>query len=588
VPTSPRLLSRTLPAQRAPRLDVARPPRSAASWLGLAWAGAAPLGLAWAGAWLLGASLLGACGDDDRAPPDASLDAGAASDAADDMALRVDGGPPPSGCDRAGDPDAGPPLFGDGGPLDPAAFPRARGPGASRTTFGEEQLFRRCGDMTFGPTDERHHNTGFFLDGYLVRPWAHERGRGGVAVFAMDAPCTPVLIANVLDDRIRETHSTGYSTVGGRHIAVASLGGVQFWDVADVTAPRMVHDMALPDVRYPDAYMRVVMSVAWQAPYLYVGASDNGVFVIDAADVTAPRLVAQVVPEPLFRVGNVHALGNLLVVMGSENTRVALYDISLPDAPRPHPGGGFQVIAGYTSGGRPRLSTNYFGMLGGGYTYHARNGIGSGLAIFDVRDFNAPRFAGAIDAPDSAGGYVFLHEGLAFVGLSSYGMVYDVRDPADIRPVGRFDFPGDLDTITPLGNVAMVSVDDDAEGGVATGIFPWQREPDRRGPRVTWTVPQDGADMQSLLTRVGLTFDEFVAMESVWHGSVQVREVGAAAPLDGWYSGQEGQVNFWPAAPLRPGTTYEIVVPVGGVHDVSGNPITEPFRATFTTARCGT
>jgi len=533
---------------------------------------------------------LAACGgDDDGAGVDAGVDAALDAGVDTDAALPLDAGPPPSGCDRVTPIDASAPTpIDDGGVIDPGAFPPARGPGGPRVAFTDAQLLVQCGAMGFGPTDEHHHNTGFFLDGYLVRPWAHERGGGGIAVLEMDDPCNPVEVANVLDAQIRETHSTGLSTVGGTVIAVASLTGIEFWDLADITAPRMVHDMMLPGVRYPDAYMRVVMSISWQAPYVYIGGSDNGVFVVDATDPAAPRLVTQFTPEPNFRVGNVHAIGNLLIIMGSENTRVALYDISLPDAPRPHPGGAFKVYAGLDARGRERLSTNYFGMISGGYTFHARNGLGSGLAIFDVRDPNAPRYAGSIDAPESAGGYVFLHEDLAFVGLSSYGLIYDVRDPTAITERARIDFIGDLDTMTPLGNVVMVSVDDDSAGGIATGIFPWQAAPDTRGPRVNWSVPADGATAQSLLTRVGLTFDEFVAMESVWRGSVQVRETGTTTPLEGWYSGQEGQVNFWPATPLRPATTYEIVVPAGGVRDISGNALDQPFTSSFTTARCGT
>lgn len=517
---------------------------------------------------------------------DAGLDADLDAPRRLDAPLPIDAGPPPSGCGR----DGGLGRMGDAGmladELDPGAFVPAVGPGGPQTTFTEDQLLAVCGTMEFGDTDERHHNTGFFLDGYLVRAWAHEHGAGGIAVLDMSDPCNPALVANVLDDQIRETHATGYAALpSGRFIAVASLTGIQIWEVTDITAPRRVVDFTLPGVTYPDAYMRTVMSIAWQAPYLYVGASDNGIFVIDASDPTAPSLVLQLEPEPAFRIGNVHAVGNLLIAMGSENARVALYDISLPEAPRPFPGGSFLVAASFDSFGRPRISFNYFGMFSGGLSFHARNGTGSGLAIYDLHDPTAPRFLSAIDAPGSAGGYVFLHEGTAFLGLSNYGLLYDVRDPTAPTETGRIDFPGDLDTMTPFGNVVMVSVDDDADGA-ATGIFPWQMAPDGRGPEVNWVSPSDGAERQSLAARVGLTFDEFVAMESVWEGSFVVREMPSGVRVSGIYSGQDGQVNFFPDVPLRPSTTYEVSVPVGGVEDISGNPVTTAFRSTFTTTAC--
>jgi hypothetical protein len=516
----------------------------------------------------------------------ATIDAGTDAPRAPDVPVPPDAGPPPSGCGR----DAGlpPPTWPDaGGPFDPAGHPPARGPGLGAATFTEAELLTVCATMSFGPSDQLHHNTGFFLDGYLVRPYAHEHGGGGVAVIDMSDPCAPAIVANVTDANIRETHATGFSSIGGQFIAVASLTGIQFWDLGDITAPVMLTDMALPGVSYPDAYMRTVMSISWQAPFVYVGASDNGIFVVDALDPRAPRLVAQITPEPNFRVGAVHAVGNLLVAMGSENARVALYDLSVPELPRPYPGGSFLVASGFDRLGRPIPSTNYFGHFSGGRTFHARNGVGSGLAIYDVTEPTAPTWLSSVDAPGSAGGYVFLHEHLAFVGLSNYGLIYDVSDPTMPRDVARIDFPGDLDTMTPFGNMVMVSVDDDAVDGQPTGIFPWRREPDTRGPRVSWVSPADGATGQSIASRVGLTFDELVAMESVWAGSVVVREVASGTVVPGWLSGQEGYVTFWPAAGLRPGTEYEVLVPAGGVRDVSGNRTTAGFRSTFTTEGCG-
>lgn len=543
----------------------------------------------WASCWSWVVAATIGCGG-----PTTQADAGADAGESVDAARRLDSGPsdagpPPTGCDRldaALDGSAEP--IDDGGVIDPAAFPPARGPGGPRTTFSGDQLTTLCGHMDLGATDQLHHNTGFMLDGYLVRAWAHEHGGGGVAVLEIDEPCAPEIVANTLDDQIRETHATGYSTVGGRWIATASLAGVMFWDVSDITAPERVFDLTLPGVSYPDAYMRVVLSIAWQAPYLYAGAGDNGIYVVDATDPLAPRVVTQLEPAPRFRVGNVHVVGNLLIAMGAGNSRVALFDVSVPEAPRPIPGGSFIISDGTVDRfGRPLATTAYFGMVGGGRSYHARNGLGGGLAIYDLSSPSTPRFLGNVDAPGGDGGYVFLHEGLAFVGQSDYGCIYDVSDPTMPREIRRVEFPGDLDTITPLGNVMMVSVDDDAVDGHATGIFPWAEQPDARGPRVDWVVPADGATAQAVTSRVGITFDEFVAMESIWRGSFQVRELGTTTPVDGWYSGQDGVVNFWPRAPLRPGTTYEVIVPAGGVTDISGNPTTSDFRAAFTTETCG-
>jgi hypothetical protein len=83
-----------------------------------------------------------------------------------------------------------------------------------------------------------------------------------------------------------------------------------------------------------------------------------------------------------------------------------------------------------------------------------------------------------------------------------------------------------------------------------------------------------------------VTFDEFVELGTVWRGSMRVQRVGSDRPLEGEYSGQEGVVNFWPARPLDPDTEYEVVIPAGGVTDVSGNAVTAAFRSTFRTVAC--
>ena len=534
--------------------------------------------------WLL-LPLLAAC-DGSGDAPDAAVEDAGLSDAGGDAGrdAGVDAGPPVTGCDLAR--DGG--LVGDAGPMPaPGAFDPPRGPGGPATVFSADQLGEPCAYLPMGETDEDHHNTGFFLDGYLVRPWAHERGRGGVAVWDISTPCAPVLVANVLDAQIRETHSTGLSRIGGRWIAVASLQGIQIWDASDVTAPALVTDLALPGVRYPDSYMRVVMSVFWQAPYLFVGASDNGIYVIDAGDPTSPEIVAQWLPEPLFRVGQVIVIGNWLYAFSSEGSVAAVVDVRDPRSPRPVPGGRWTI----TNGDEDRLERPvplpaYFGHVSGGYAYHPRIGIGGGLAIFDVRDPFAPAFVGDFDAPDGDGGYVYLKEGVAYVGLSDYGAAIDVRDPSAPVLLRRFELTGDLDTVTPFGNVALVSVDDDAVAGQASAIMPMFEAVDARGPAVNMVVPTDGATDQPLSTRIGLTFDEFVEMNSVWAGSVLLRETESGRVVQAHLSGQEGVVNLWPVHPLSPATEYTLTVPAGGVTDLNGNATASTFGATFTTVAC--
>ena len=144
-----------------------------------------------------------------------------------------------------------------------------------------------------------------------------------------------------------------------------------------------------------------------------------------------------------------------------------------------------------------------------------------------------------------------------------------------------WDLPGDLDTITPFGNVAVLSVDDEAEEGVASVVMPWLAEPDSLPPEILRVRPEDGATGVPTTIRGGVGFNEFIDPGSVFAGSIQLHDADGAA-VDGWGSGQETIASYAPKATLAPGTTYRITVV--GITDLNGNALVEEFESTFTTA----
>lgn len=554
---------------------------------------------------------LDAGGGLDAGPGDAGQDArrdAARRDAGSDAALPFDAGPPVTGCELWEDADAGSLDAGssdgslDGGaaddaglgPLPPDAPPLA-GPGGPSRTFRGDELRVACAALDGGERDRDHHNTVRMLDGYLWMPWAHEAGVGGLSVFELSDPCAPVPVATTVAETMRETHAAGVAYLSGRRwMVTTSLTGILLWDISDPAAPRVVTDMSLPNVTYPDSYARVVMSTFWQAPYIYVGASDNGVFIVDASDPEAPSLVGQFEPIPAFRVGGVHAIGTTLVVFASEGARTQLFDVSDPTDPRPIPGGSWTLTDGGTDRlGRPNNRSAYFAHTNGGRAYYARHFLGGGLIIYDFHDPHAPRFLGAWTSPDlgANGGYVFIQGDEAFVGMSRFGEVIDIADPTNPTRLARIDMTGDLDMMVPVGNVIVASVDDDAVPGEASLVYPWKEVPDSVAPRVNFVAPRDGEEDVALGARVGVTFDEYIDLQTVHPGSFYLRPIdeGGAPlgpPVDALYSGQEGVYNLTPRRPLRPGTRYEVVVPAGGARDWSGNPTEAEFRSTFRTVSC--
>ncbi len=495
------------------------------------------------------------------------------------------GGPADAGADAQ--PDAA-----WGGPYpEPGAWGPNAGPGGPTRTFTAAELYQHCAYLDGGARDiSDHHNLAVMYDGYLLLPWAPEFGRGGLTFFDISDPCAPTVAGYGTNDQMRETHSIGFSQHGGRWAVVNGMtqpgislaGGIELWDVSDVSQPAAVSLMELPGFAYPDAYARVTLSVFWQVPYVFVAGADNGIYVVDARNPRAPELVTQVVFEPVLRAGQVQVIGNLLAVTTAEGARTVLMDVSDPADPQPIPGGDF--LARETDGGSAREA--YFTNLVGHHIYYARKEGGGGLIVYDIADPTQPTWAGAL-ASDGNGGYVFLHEGFAFTGESNFAAIYDVRDPAAITEVTRLNLTGDLDTMVPIGNVVVLSVDESADENHGSAIAPWQLEPDTAPPVALWAWPAPDAVDLPATTRLGLSFNEFVDPRSAFAGSVRVYRQGAPPDegrVDGWVSAQETIVNFVPYTAFERGTTYVLELPAGGVADVNGNALDTPFTMTFTIA----
>ena len=115
------------------------------------------------------------------------------------------------------------------------------------------------------------------------------------------------------------------------------------------------------------------------------------------------------------------------------------------------------------------------------------------------------------------------------------GQPLDMRDLDNIQEIGRGFLPGDLDTVTPYGNIAVLSVDDEAEDGIASVVMPWRTDPDTEAPNLLRTIPADGATNVALTSRIGLGFDEFIEPTSVFAGSVRLYDSSGNA-IDGWGS----------------------------------------------------
>lgn len=467
---------------------------------------------------------------------------------------------------------------------EPDARPDDRGPGGPARVFTDAEIGEHCGYMQSGPTSFEHHNMVAPYRGHLVFPWAAEWGIGGVTLYEADDPCNLVEVGMTEFNQMRESHAIGLKHLAsgphaGDWAVVTHLRGIMFWDLSDPTQPQPASELELPGVLYPDSYARVVLSVFWQYPYVYVAGADNGVYVVDATDPTLPTLVTQVSFPSGMRAGGVFALGDRLVVTSAEQTTAELLDISDPRNPAPFPGGRFDI-----ADSEGRIVEAYHANMAGDYALFARKEGGGGPILYDISDPTAPVFLADRRIDGMSGGYVFYDEGLVFTGDSNGAHIVDMTDLDNPILTHRFDLEGDLDTMTPYGNVSILSVDDEAVDGQASAIVPHATQPDTTGPSILAVRPQDGAEGVASSTIIGIGFNEFVDPASVFAGSVRLYVESTGEPVDGEGSAQEATAAYSPRTPLLPGTTYRLEVLEGGIVDLNGNPLESTWTSTFTTA----
>ena len=458
-------------------------------------------------------------------------------------------------------------------------MPELRGPGGPNVQFSEEQLFQNCAQLDGGPEDSDHHNLVIPYRGHLVLPWAPEWGRGGLSFFDMSDPCQPQKVGEGFHERMRESHSIGfmYLSEQEQYALTAGVLGIQFWDISSLENPEMIHYMQLEGVFYPDAYARVVLSTFWQYPYVYIAAADNGIFIVDATDPHQPEFVSQYQFDPPIRAAGVFAMGTQLLVTAAEGTEAEILDISDPTSPQPI--GGARFSATDSTGTSYEA---YHANMVGNWALFARKENGGGIIVTDISTPSAPTYVADVHTDGGNGGYVFYHEGYAFLGDSHWAKVYDLRDLDNITEIGTGYLAGDLDTITPFGNVAILSVDDEAENGISSAVMPWTREIDSTGPEVLRTVPQDGESNVAPTARIGIGFNEMIEPSSVFAGSIQLFDSNGNA-IEGWGSAQETIASYTPKKPLQQGMTYTLSILAGGIQDINGNAIEQSYTATFTT-----
>ena len=408
--------------------------------------------------------------------------------------------------------------------------------------------------------------------------WRGRVGVGGLDGFAAPHP-VDVEAAHQARDLVA-AHVVAVPTCGFPQLADPVDAVVHLPQLDQPLAPELLCTLDIEGVDYGDN-TEAVWGVSWQGLALYVGGTSTGLHVVDTTDLLNPMVAARLTTDELGGViaGPLWSLGNHLVITTpKEFAGIATVDVTDPWNP------------GLLASTLPEPES-YIGGFYGGEAY-----LLTPLRIYDVTtDPAAITPISSVETPDSE--YIsFGQEGFAFVGsLRPNAGTYkyrlgDLSEPEydsyiegrAMRGELRGAFIDDQFTL-PIGNIVVLG-DDEVSIGAVLAVHDTER--DLTGPAMMKTFPLEGATQLPTTSRLFLSFSDQIDPDSLDTETIQVRPLtgpDAGTALPGMFGHAQTVVSFWPDAPFAENTSYEVVIPAGGVKDLVGNPIAETFTLTFAT-----
>ncbi len=464
------------------------------------------------------------------------------------------------------------------------------GPGLPNLTYKQSELFKTLSTIrqfsVKNPSAAKGLNSAAMHKGYLFVVYGEDSGKpgGGIAFYDISNPRSIKLVHAIDVPDLREAHGFGFHSQGGEdYVAMQSIHGVHIWNITNVLKPFLVKDFRISGV-FDSDYDHGSWWVHWQAPYLFVGRGLDGFSVVDATDLANPKLMDIMVdgqPKAAFpitktggfKLGPLFVVGNLLVAsnMGTgRNPGYSTLDISVPNRP---------VLLG-TDNSTECYSTFFNGnrLYCAGVTRFAGK-----LVVHDMSDPTAIKKVGESIKAGNRGEYVSVQDGFAHMGLEDRYAKFRLSDFSIVNnsyqlEVGPTGIDAQEGFANVLGNLVLVTDDH----SVGSSLIAHQAGPDHNPPVVNMVNPTNGSVNRKPSSRIGVTFTDQIDLQSVGPATFIVRPVGGQA-LTGWYSSQTNIVNFSPKDPLKANTTYEVVIPKGGIKDYAGNATDETFLSRFST-----
>jgi DNA-binding beta-propeller fold protein YncE len=278
--------------------------------------------------------------------------------------------------------------------------------------------------------------------------------------------------------------------------------------------------------------------------------------------------------------GNHILMGNILLVVSDESKLGLLsYDISpVFETPSRPP-----ILLDKLSGALGA----YIGVLWKNLIVLARRDTNS----VDIVDWSDPanlRFVKSIDVRGTTGWdfqsnvpYAQAQDEFVFtrrhkINMETLTPVLEFDEVGDNRPPGSE--AGPLETsqyMMPLGPYVVTGSYSVGGGGDGLGVWAHQSGPDNRPPTVAWHIPRDGQTNFPVRAPISVLIHETLESYTMVNGvSVIIRPRGGE-PVDAWISfAHDDIMTITPKQPLETNTTYDVVIPEGGIKDAAGNGIT--------------
>ncbi len=269
-------------------------------------------------------------------------------------------------------------------------------------------------------------------------------------------------------------------------------------------------------------------------------------------------------------IGHPFIIGNLLIFASDQSrTGVATYDISDPSAP--------QLLDILTTGG----PGGYWPELWGGdgrllILFPYRTG-GNGIRVVDATDPSNLNFLTDVPLSGASCMYAQFQDHYAFTGSHKI----DMRTLSSVLELQHN--PTELDTsqfALPVGNLLVTG---GAGPGQGMAIWAHDAAPDTNGPTVGFHIPRAGQTNYPLSAPISLLIHETLESPTIVNGETFIVRPQGGQPLEGMLRWTfNDSLTFTPDSPLLPNTTYEVVIPAGGITDAAGNGI-EPYAFSFST-----